>query len=66
MDETTSSLARNFLIQIASLIASHAATYLAFVVESAIISYLELFQLTTPPLQTNTNLDVDFLSFISE
>ena len=31
-------------------------------VKSAMIGYLELFQLTVPPLQTNTYLDVDFLS----
>ena len=65
MDGTTSSSAMNFLIQPASFAASHVATYSAFVVESVVFSCLELFQLIAPPLQTNINLDIDFLSFIS-
>ena len=36
------------------------------VVESAMMGCLELFQLTVPPLQTNTYPDVDFLSSESD
>jgi hypothetical protein len=53
---------RNFLIQTPSFAAFETAMYSAFVVESATISYLELFQLTTPPFNVNTNPDCDFES----
>ena len=56
----------NFLIQIAYLAASDAAIYSASVVESAVTLCLELFQLTAPPLQMNTNPEIDFLSSISD
>ena len=51
MEGTTPSLVMNFQIQIASLAASDAVMYSASEVESAVILYLELFQLTAPPLQ---------------
>ena len=41
----------NYLIQTASLASSNAAKYSASIVESAVTLSLELFQLTTPPLQ---------------
>ena len=53
MEGTTSSSVMNFLIQTASLVASEAAIYSASVVESAVVSYLELFQLTAPPFKVN-------------
>ena len=56
----------NFLIQIASLVASDAAIYSASIMESAVTPYLELFQLTAPPLQIKTNPEIDFLSSTSD
>jgi hypothetical protein len=44
---------RNFLIQTPSFVASEAAMYSAFVVESATVSYLELFLLAAPPFIVN-------------
>ena len=44
----------NFLIQIASLVASDAAIYSASIVESATVSYFELFQLTALPFSQDT------------
>ena len=49
---TTLSFAMNFLIQTASLVASEVAMYSDLVVEFVVISYLELFQLTMPSLNT--------------
>ena len=56
---TTPSPEMNFLIQTASFAASEAAMYLASVVESAVVesavvSYLELFQTIAAPFITNT------------
>ena len=56
-----SSSAIIFLNQKPSFVASKAATYLASVVESTIMGCLELFQLTTPPLHTNTYPNIDIL-----
>ncbi|KAK4383936.1 hypothetical protein Sango_3106300 [Sesamum angolense] len=53
-------------IQTASLAISEAAMYSASMVESTVVSYLELFQATTPPLSLNTNLDCDFASSSSD
>ena len=50
---TTSSLVMNFLIQTASLAAFEAAIYSASVVESVVVTCLELFQLTAPPFKVN-------------
>ena len=61
-DVLTPSSTMNFLNQKPSFAASKAAAYSAFVVESAMIGCLKLFQLTAPLLQTNTYPDVDFLS----
>ncbi|KAL0423488.1 UNVERIFIED_CONTAM: hypothetical protein Sradi_0883600, partial [Sesamum radiatum] len=55
-----------FFIQTASLAASKAAMYSASVVESDVVSCLELFQATTPPLSLNTNPDYDFASSSSD
>ena len=41
-------------IRTASLATSEAAMYYDLVVESAVISRLELFQLTAPPFNVNT------------
>ena len=51
---TTPNPVMNFLIQTASFAASKAAIYSDFVVKSATVSYLELFQLTVPPFKQNT------------
>ena len=51
---TTPSLVMNFLSQIASLAASKATMYSDSVVESTVVSCLELFQLTAPPFNVNT------------
>ena len=51
---TTPSSLTNFFIQTASLAASEAAMYSDSVVESAVVSCLELFQLTAPPFNVNT------------
>ena len=51
---TTPSFEINFLIQTTSLAASEAAIYSTSVVESIVVSYLELFQLTAPPFNVNT------------
>ncbi|KAL0413299.1 UNVERIFIED_CONTAM: hypothetical protein Sradi_1531600 [Sesamum radiatum] len=53
-------------IQTASLAASEAAIYLASMVESAVVSYLKLFQATTPPLSLNTKPDRDLTSSSSD
>ena len=63
---TIPSSVMNFQIQIASLAASDAAMYSASVVESTVILYLELFQLTVPQLQVKTNPKIDFLSSTSD
>jgi hypothetical protein len=52
---------RNLLIQPPSLEDSEAAMYSASVVESATVSYLEVFQLTTPFIM-NTKPNCDFNS----
>ena len=44
----------NFLIQTTSLAASEAAMYFASIVESTVVSYLELFQLLDSPFNVNT------------
>ena len=51
---TTPSSKMNFLIQSASLAGSEAAMYSDSIVESAIVSYSKLFQLTVPPFKVNT------------
>ena len=56
---TTPSSEMSFFIQTASLAASAAAMYSASVVESAIVSYLELLQLIAPPFNVNMNPDTD-------
>ena len=61
-DVITSSSAMNILNQKPSFAASEAATYSTSVVESAMMGFLKLFQLTVPPLQTNVYPDIDFLS----
>ena len=66
MEGITPSSLTNFRIQTASLVASDAAMYSASVMESAVILYFELFKLTAPPLQMNTNPEIDFLSSISD
>ena len=63
---TTLNSVMNFFIQTASLAASAVVIYSASVVESAMVSYLELFQLTAPPLSKNTNPDIDLLSSLSD
>ena len=65
-DVITSSFAMNFLNQKPSFITSEVVTYLASVVESAMMGCLKLFQLTAPSLQMNIYLDVDFLSSRSD
>ena len=66
MDETTPNPWMKFLIQTASFAASDAAIYSASVVESAVVSYLELFQLTAPPFKVNMYPDMDFELSISD
>src|SRR5687767_15502192 len=61
----TPSSMRKFLIQTPSFTASEVAMYSASVVESATVSWLELFQLTAPPFSVNTNPDCDFESSLS-
>ena len=56
----------NFFIYIASFVASAAAMYFASVVESVVVSYLELFQLTTPPFRVNTYPELDLLASQSD
>ena len=51
---TTPSSVINFLIQTASLAASKVVMYSALVVESTVVSCLELFQLTATPFNVNT------------
>jgi hypothetical protein len=51
---TTSRSIRKFLIYATSFPAFKVAKYLAFVVEPTAVSYLELFQLTTPLFKMNT------------
>ena len=51
---TTQIYEMNFLIQTASLSALEAAMYSTTVVESVIVSYLELLQLITPSFNVNT------------
>jgi hypothetical protein len=62
---TTPKLETKFLIQTTSFATLEAAIYSAFVVESATISCLELFQLTAPLLRQNTKLDCDLESSVS-
>ena len=50
---TTPSSIMNFFIQTASLAASEAAMYSDLVVESAVVSCLELFQPTAQPFNVN-------------
>jgi hypothetical protein len=47
----------DFLIQITFLIAFDAKKYLASVIKSVVVLYLELFQLTTPLFIIKTYLD---------
>ena len=61
----TSSSVINFLNQNTSLVASEVTMYSASIVESAMIDYLKLFQLTDPPLHKKIHHDVDFLSSTS-
>ena len=49
--KTILSLAIKFIIQIASFAASAATIHSASVVDPATVFYLELFQLTAPPLR---------------
>ena len=46
----------NFLIQTASLASSGAAMYSASVIESAMVSYFEFFQLIASPFKKTHNL----------
>ena len=62
MLRTTPNPVMKFLIQTASFTASLAAIYSDSVVESATISYFELFQLTAPPFKTKANPDCDLES----
>ena len=62
---STSSSVMNFFIQPASLAASDAAIYSASVVESAVIDYLELFQLTALSFKVNRYPVCDMLSSLS-
>ncbi|KAL0291900.1 UNVERIFIED_CONTAM: hypothetical protein Sradi_7009300 [Sesamum radiatum] len=55
-----------FFILTASFAASEAAMYSASLVESAMVSCLELFQATTPPLSLNTKPDWDLASSSSD
>ena len=64
-DGITPNFITNFLNQKASLAASEVAIYSTFMIKSAMISYLKLFQLTAPPLHKKIHLDVDFLSLTS-
>ena len=64
-DGITSSSATNFLNQKASLVASEVAMYSTSMVESIMIDYLELFQLTAPSLHKKIHPDIDFLSSTS-
>ena len=65
-DRITPSSTTNFLNQNPFFAASDAAIYFASIVESIMISYLKLFQLTTPLLHKNTKHDIDFLSSMSD
>ncbi len=65
MEGTTTSSITNFFVQIASFATSDSTMYSASIVKSTVVLYLELFQLTAPPLQMNINPEVDFLSLIS-
>ena len=66
MDGITSNPWMKFLIQTASFAASDATIYSISVVESVVVSYLELFQLTIPPFKVNMYPDMDFESSISD
>ena len=61
-DVITSNFVTNLLNQKPSFTASEAVTYSASVIESTMMGYLKLFQLTVPSLQMNTYPDVNFLS----
>ena len=65
-DVITSSFVMNFLNQKLSFTVSEAVTYSTSVVKSTMMGCLKLFQLTAPLFQTNTYLDVDFLSSRSD
>ena len=52
----------NFFIYIASLVASLTAMYSASIVESVIVYYLKLFQLTAPPFRVKIYPKIDLLS----
>ena len=64
-DGITSSFAMIFLNQKTSSVALEAVIYLTFMVEYAMIDYLELFQLTAPSLHKKIYPNVDFLSSTS-
>lgn len=49
----------NFLIHTASLAVIEAVMYLASIVELAMVSYLELFQLTVPPFKFYLDCDLE-------
>ncbi|KAL0287952.1 UNVERIFIED_CONTAM: hypothetical protein Sradi_7113600 [Sesamum radiatum] len=55
-----------FFIQTASLVAFEAVMFSASVVESAVVSCLEVFQATTPPSSLNTKPDLDLASSSSD
>ena len=63
---TTPSLVMKFLVQTAYLAALEVATYSALIVESAVVSCLQLHQLTAPTFKVNPNAKADFLSSISD
>ena len=52
---STTSLFMNFLIQISYFVPSNIEVYLTIIVESTLVSYLELFQLTTPLFRVKYN-----------
>jgi hypothetical protein len=54
---TTLNLVMNFLIQTFFFVVLDAKIYSTSVVEYVVVSYLEVFQLTTPPFKVKTYLD---------
>ena len=56
---------KEFLSHTTSFVASDAAIYLAFVMESATHVCLTLLQQMAPPFKVNTQLDVDLLESMS-
>ena len=60
MSGTTLRSVYNFLSQTNSLASSQAAIYLASMVESAMLDYLTLLQITIAPLRVCIESDVDF------